>query len=264
MSESSTTPFSQSMEHLSQQLGRVIGDSKEENMAEEVELRLAILLGYPNKKLNPELLLFLRKAKCVHPRSVVNTFGGGEKPIMSKMIQAIRTEGFYERHKTSLALLHAFSREFELDQTMETKQFTLSQWMSIRKNKTYDEGFIKREAKDFEEIREGILESTFNFALERMDSIWETIMNKIGIHSTQLQQSSVPSSKSSKKQASTTCTVVENLKKEFPIDEENKEINTPSIARQAAPTPRQPTHMELRSSLEREANNTARPSNEWG
>ena len=74
---------------------------------------------------------------------------------MSKMIQAIRTEGFYERHKASLALLHAFSREFELDQTMEIKQFSLSQWMSIRKDKTYDEEFIKREISGFEEILEG-------------------------------------------------------------------------------------------------------------
>ena len=256
-----TTPFSQSMQQLSQQLGRVIGDSREENMEEAVEHCLATLLGYPNKKLNPELLSFLRKAKCVHSRSVVYTFGGGEKPIMSKMIQAIRTEGFYEYHKASLAILHAFSRECELDQTMETKQFTLSQWMSIRKNKTYDEGFIKREAKDFEEIREGILESTFNFALERMDSIWETVMNKISIHSTQSQQSSIPPSlsKSSKKQASTTCTVVENLKREFPIDEENKEINTPSMTRPKTPNPnpKTVTHMDLRNSLERDAHNTA-------
>ena len=131
-----TTPFSQSMQHLSQQLGRVIGDSKEENMEKAVEYCLATLLGHPNKKFNPELLSFLRKAKCVHPRMVVNTFGGGEKPIMSKMIQAIRKEGFFERHKTSLALLHAFSRESELDQPMEIKQFSFSQWKSIRKEKT--------------------------------------------------------------------------------------------------------------------------------
>ena len=94
--------------------------------------------------------------------------------------------------------------------------------------------------------------------------IWEEIMTKTSGISVQSQPRSVPSSRLNKEQALSTCTAVENLKKEFPIDEENKESNTPSIARRAAPTPRQPTHMELRSSLEREANNTAKPSNEWG
>ena len=147
-----TTQFSQSMQQLSQQLGRMIDDSKEENMTEAVESRLAVLLGNTNEKLNPEFLSFLRKAKCVHPRSVVNTFGGGEKPIMSKMIQAIRKEGFFKRHKTSLALLHAFSRESDLDQPMEIKQFSFSQWKSIRKDKTYDKDFCSRNLSNFEEI----------------------------------------------------------------------------------------------------------------
>lgn len=126
MTDPPTTLFSQSMQHLSQQLGQMTGDSNKNQITEAVELRLASLLGFPNKKFHPELLSFLKKVKCVHPRSVVNTFGGGEKPIMSKMIQAIRKEGFFERHKASLVILHAFSRESETNQSIEIRQFYFS------------------------------------------------------------------------------------------------------------------------------------------
>lgn len=124
--------------------------------------------------------------------------------------------------------------------------------------------FTKRDISEFEDIREGILESTFDLALERIDSIWDKIMTKTGSHSIQSQQSPTPSSKSSRKQTSTTCTAVKNLKKEFPIDNENREINTPSMGRQKAPTPKTVTHMKLRNSLEWADNDTARLSNEWG
>ena len=198
------------------------------DLTEEVEFCLAYLLVFPNNKLHPELLSFLCKAKCINPQSLVNTFRGSEKPIMSKMIQVIRKEEFMDRHKGSLAMLHSFSRESELDCSTKIKQFSFAQWKSIRKEKSYDVDFITRDALDFVEIREGILESTFDLAMERIDSIWATIMTKSGNKSIQSHLISVPSSKTSKSQASSTCTIVEKLKRSFqPMREPGKSTHHP-------------------------------------
>ena len=87
--------FANAMARLSKRIGRPsIKPEDNLQLEPEVESRLAIILNCPNDFIPTMLHDFLRQAKCVTPQAIVNTFGGGTRPIMSKTILISRDKNF--------------------------------------------------------------------------------------------------------------------------------------------------------------------------
>ena len=126
---------------------------------------------------------FLRQAKCVTPQAIVNTFGGGTRPIMSKIIQVNRDKNFLPSQGGNLAILHAFARA-SLGQPIEIERFSYEEWKKIRKTESFNDEFISKERDELSDNHEEIMESLFDEAKDRIDFIHTSILEQLSNPST--------------------------------------------------------------------------------
>ena len=173
------TFFANAMARLSKRIGRPPIRSEDNLQLEsEVESQLTIILNCPNEFIPTMLHDFLRQAKCVTPQAIVNTFGGGTRPIMSKIIQVSRNKNFLISQGGNLAILHAFARA-SLGQPIEIERFSYEEWKKIRKTEYFNAGFISKERAELSDNHEEIMESLFDEAKDRTDFINTSILEQL-------------------------------------------------------------------------------------
>ena len=181
------TNFANAMARLSKRIGRPPIRSEENLQLEaEVESRLAIILNCPGEFIPTMLHDFLRQAKCVTPQAIVNTFGGGTRPITSKIIQVSRDKNFLISQGGNLAILHAFARA-SLGQPIENERFSYEEWKKIRKTESFNDEFISNERDELSDNHEEIMESLFDEAKDRIDFIHTSILEQLSNSSTFLK-----------------------------------------------------------------------------
>lgn len=126
---------------------------------------------------------FLKQAKCVTLQAIVNTFGGGICPIMSKIIQVNRDKNFSVSQGGNLAILHAFTRA-SLGQPIEIECFSYGDWKKIRKTVHFKDEFVSKELTELSNNHEEIMGSLFDEAKDRIDCIHTSILEQLSNPST--------------------------------------------------------------------------------
>ena len=269
--------YANAMARLSKRIGRPsIRPEDNLQLESEVESRLAIILNCPNDFIPTMLHDFLRQAKCVTPQAIVNTFGGGTRPIMSKIIQISRDKNFLISQGGNLAILRAFARA-SLGQPIEIERFSYEEWIKIRKTERFNAEFISKERAELSDNHEEIMESLFDEAKDRIDFIHTSILEQLSNLST-ISKTSQRSTKSfNLGQENTPFT--EGIEK---LRDELEEIETPASQMQEPTTTEKPKSSQnqergpkqlftkkssiknQRFNLEQAAHDTTRPTKSQG